>query len=63
MRKETRLGNQAADKRGVDLKLSEDELAFYDTLEVNDSAVQVLGDDQLRDIAREIADKIRAMLL
>jgi len=51
---------KAADKRGVDLKLSEDELAFYDALEVNDSAVQVLGDEQLRDIAREIADKIRA---
>lgn len=49
-----------ADKRGENLKLSEDELAFYDALEVNDSAVQVLGDDQLRDIAREIADKIRS---
>jgi type I restriction enzyme R subunit len=48
-----------ADKRGDELNLSEDELAFYDALEVNDSAVQVLGDDQLRDIAREIAEKIR----
>lgn len=51
---------KAADKRGEELNLSEDELAFYDALEVNDSAVQVLGDDQLRDIAREIAEKIRA---
>lgn len=49
-----------ADKRGVELNLSEDEMAFYDALEVNDSAVQVLGDEQLRDIAREIADKIRS---
>ncbi len=49
-----------ADKRGQELNLSEDEMAFYDALEVNDSAVQVLGDEQLRDIAREIADKIRS---
>lgn len=49
-----------ADKRGQELNLSEDEMAFYDALEVNDSAVQVLGDEQLRDIAREIADKIKS---
>jgi type I restriction enzyme, R subunit len=48
-----------ADRRGEELNLSQDEMAFYDALEVNDSAVQVLGDEQLRDIAREIADKIR----
>jgi type I restriction enzyme R subunit len=39
--------------------LSEDELTFYDALETNDSAVKVLGDDQLQAIAREIADKVR----
>jgi len=50
---------KAADKRGEDLGLSEDELAFYDALETNDSAVAVLGDDTLRDIAREIADKVK----
>jgi type I restriction enzyme R subunit len=33
-----------------------DELAFYDALEVNDSAVKVLGDDTLRTIARELVD-------
>jgi type I restriction enzyme R subunit len=49
----------AADKRGQDMGLSEDELAFYDALETNDSAVKVLGDDQLRAIAREIADKVK----
>jgi type I restriction enzyme R subunit len=49
----------AADKRGQDMGLSEEELAFYDALETNDSAVSVLGDDQLRTIAREIADKVR----
>lgn len=50
---------KAADQRGEDLGLNEDELAFYDALETNDSAVKVLGDDKLRDIARELADKVR----
>lgn len=49
----------ASDKRGQDMGLSEDELAFYDALETNNSAVKVLGDDQLRAIAREIADRVR----
>jgi type I restriction enzyme R subunit len=49
----------ASDKRGFDMGLNNDELAFYDALETNDSAVSVLGDDQLRDIARELADKVR----
>jgi len=49
----------AADRRGEELGLSEDELAFYDALETNDSAVKVLGDETLRTIARELADKIR----
>ena len=48
-----------ADGRGVDLGLSEDELAFYDALGVNDSAVQVLGDETLRGIARELVDTVR----
>jgi type I restriction enzyme, R subunit len=48
-----------ADRRGEDLKLSEDELAFYDALETNDSAVKVLGDETLRDIARELVAKVR----
>ncbi|MFH2038800.1 MAG: type I restriction enzyme endonuclease domain-containing protein, partial [Chloroflexota bacterium] len=43
-----------ANKRGEALNLAEDELAFYDALEVNDSAVKVLGDDQLKLIAREL---------
>ena len=46
----------AAKKRGEDLKLSEDEVAFYDALEVNDTAVKVLGDDTLRNIARELVE-------
>ena len=47
-----------ANKRGEELKLSEDELAFYDALEVNDSAVKVLGDETLKDIARELVKKV-----
>ncbi|HWA16694.1 MAG TPA: DUF3387 domain-containing protein, partial [Gemmatimonadales bacterium] len=46
--------------RGESLGLSEDELAFYDALETNDSAVKVLGDDTLRGIARELVATVRA---
>ena len=49
-----------ADKEGEKLGLTQDEVAFYNALEVNDSAVQVLGDETLKIIAREIADKVRA---
>ncbi|MGE5352273.1 MAG: type I restriction endonuclease subunit R [Acidobacteriota bacterium] len=48
-----------ANKRGEKLGLTEDELAFYDALEVNDSAVKVLGDEVLRKIAHELVDMIR----
>ena len=45
--------------RGEKLGLSENELAFYDALETNDSAVQVLGDETLRAIARELVETVR----
>ena len=48
-----------ASARGEKLGLSEDEVAFYDALETNDSAVQVLGDETLRDIARELVRTVR----
>ncbi|MFH1212428.1 MAG: type I restriction enzyme endonuclease domain-containing protein, partial [Candidatus Woesearchaeota archaeon] len=48
-----------AGKRGEKLNLTDDELAFYDTLEVNDSAVKVLGDETLRTIARELVRTVR----
>lgn len=48
-----------AQKRGKDLGLTEDEVAFYDALEVNDSAVKVLGDETLRIIARELVAAVR----
>ena len=48
-----------AGARGEKLGLSEDELAFYDALETNDSAVRVLGDETLRGIARELVETVR----
>ena len=50
---------KAADRRGEEIGLTEDELAFYDALEVNDSAVKVLGDDTLKVIARELVETVR----
>ena len=45
--------------RGERLGLTDDELAFYDALETNDSAVQVLGDETLRTVAQELAQTVR----
>jgi type I restriction enzyme, R subunit len=53
-------GIRESDERGEKLGLSPDEIAFYDALEVNDSAVQVLGDDTLMTIAREIVSVVRS---
>jgi len=48
-----------AQNRGEDLGLSDDEIAFYDALEVNDSAVKVLGDETLKTIAWELVKAIK----
>jgi type I restriction enzyme R subunit len=48
-----------ADKRGANLNLDFRELAFYDALEINDSAVAILGDEILRTIARELLQSVR----
>ena len=48
-----------AGARGEKLGLSEDELAFYDALKTNDSAVRVLGDETLRGLARELVETVR----
>jgi type I restriction enzyme R subunit len=50
---------RAADQRGETLGLTEEEVAFYDALEVNDSAVKVLGDETLRIIAQELFRAVR----
>jgi type I restriction enzyme R subunit len=49
-----------ANARGEQLGMTEDELAFYDALETNDSAVKILGDDTLRKIAQELVVTVRA---
>jgi len=46
-------------KRGEDLGLSEAEIAFYDALEVNDSAVKLLGDETLKRIAHELVQTVK----
>ena len=50
---------RAANARGEKLGLTEDELAFYDALETNDSAVKVLGEPTLKTIARELVAIVR----
>jgi type I restriction enzyme, R subunit len=51
---------RAASARGEALDLSEEELAFYDALETNDSAVKVLGEPALRMITQELVRTVRA---
>ena len=48
-----------AEQRGENLGLTDDEVAFYDALETNDSAVKILGDKVLCEIARELVQTIR----
>ncbi|WCE94248.1 type I restriction endonuclease subunit R [Acidithiobacillus ferriphilus] len=50
---------RAMDERHAQLGLSKDEVAFYDALATNDSAVQAMGDDALKMIAKEVADTVR----
>ena len=50
---------RTATARGEELGLSDDELAFYDALEINDSAVKVLGEPTLKGIARELVTTVR----
>ncbi|MCU4613179.1 type I restriction endonuclease subunit R [Acinetobacter parvus] len=50
---------QAEMEREASLGLNPDEIAFYDALANNESAVRELGDDTLKQIAREITEKLR----
>ncbi len=49
----------SATRRGEDLGLTDDEVAFYEALAVNDSAVQAMGDDKLKVIATELITQVR----
>ena len=48
-----------ATKRGVELGLTDDEVAFYDALATNESAVKIMGDAQLKVIATELITQVR----
>jgi type I restriction enzyme R subunit len=49
----------AATKRGEDLGLTDDEVAFYDALAVNESAIKAMGDDKLKVIAAELITQVK----
>jgi len=48
-----------ADQRGVRLGLNDDEVAFYDALAANNSALEVMGKDDLKVIATELVTQVR----
>ncbi len=48
-----------ARQRGEELHMSDEELAFYDALEINDAAVKIMGDVILRQIAQELTEIVR----
>ncbi|MDB5386694.1 MAG: box helicase, partial [Planctomycetaceae bacterium] len=50
---------QAANRRGEDLGLNDDEICFYDALAVNESAVRAMGNDELKVIAAELVTSVR----
>ena len=49
----------ASTKRGEDMGLTDDEVAFYDALATNDSAVQAMGDAKLKVIAAELITQVK----
>jgi type I restriction enzyme R subunit len=51
---------QTANNRGEQLGLNDDEVAFYDALAENNSAVEVMGDKQLAVIALKLVEAVRA---
>lgn len=50
---------RAARQRGEESGLSDEEIAFYDALAENESAVQAMGDDKLKLIAHELLTSLR----
>ena len=51
---------RAAHQRGEDEGLSQEEISFYDALAQNESAVEVMGNDQLRVIAHELLSSLKS---
>ncbi|MHA1221672.1 MAG: type I restriction endonuclease subunit R [Candidatus Heimdallarchaeaceae archaeon] len=50
---------QEAYSKGEELGLTDDEVAFYDALSTNESAVEIMGDETLKQIAKELVDSVR----
>ena len=50
---------RAAHQRGEEERLSQEEIAFYDALALNESAVEVMGNDHLRVIAHELLNSLK----
>lgn len=50
---------QAAQRRGEDLGLNDDEICFYDALAANENAVRAMGNDELKVIAAELVTNVR----
>jgi len=53
------LRSASGNQRGIDLGLNDDEVAFYDALAANNSALQVTGKDELKVIATELVTQVR----
>lgn len=51
---------RAAHQRGEEEGLSQEEISFYDALAENESAVEVMGDEQLRVIAQELLNNLKS---
>ncbi|MDP1615333.1 MAG: DUF3387 domain-containing protein [Methylococcales bacterium] len=54
---------RAARQRSEESGLSDEEIAFYDALAENESAVEIMGDDKLRLIAHELLVSLRENVL
>ncbi len=50
---------EPASKRGADLGLTDDEIAFHDALAANESAIEAMGDAKLRLIAAELITQVK----
>ena len=50
---------QASSSRGDDLGMNQEEMAFYDALSQNNSAVEVMGNDDLKIIAQELVGQLQ----
>ena len=50
---------KVSDERAADMGLSDDEVAFYDALALNESAQQVMGDDTLQELARVLVERVK----